>query len=153
MSSSKLVNGELVLIKINPGEDVITKIEDICILYGFKSASIIAAIGSLQQACYVYAKKDINNNCIIYSDSVYIDGPIELLNCQGICGEDLGEGTFTSHIHASFADRNNEVYGGHMLKDLNKVLVTVEITLLGYRESHIKKYYDNETGFNIFNLK
>lgn len=150
---SKFTDGEFVLIKINPGEDIITKIEDVCIQYDFKSASIVSAIGSLEKACYVYAKSDPITNKTVYSNPINVSGPVELLSCQGVFGEDLEQGKYTSHIHASFTDCNNKVYGGHMLKDSNLVLVTVEVTLIGYKKDCLKKFYDNETGFNIFKFK
>lgn len=152
MCSYKIVSGEFIVIRICRGEDLITTIENVCRESSFKGASIISAIGSLRSASYVYAINDKDLGKIVYSKPNIINGPIEILNCQGTYGIDHDKENTTTHIHATFTDSNNKTFGGHLTKGYNIALVTIEVTLAVFKDFAMYKRYDDESRFYIFDI-
>ena len=65
--------------------------------------------------------------CYGYVTAINLPTPIELVGLNGIiCAEPSGSAA--PHIHACFADKDGNEYGGH-LKEGNHVLVTVELVI------------------------
>lgn len=152
MYSYKNLSGEFMVIRIGRGEDLITTIENVCKENNFKGASIISAIGSLRCASYVYAINDEDLGKVVYSSPNIVNGPIEILNCQGTYGIDYDKQNTTTHIHATLTDSNNKTFGGHLTKGDNIALVTIEVTLVVFKDFAMYKRYDEESGFYIFDI-
>ena len=142
--------GRRVVGRLLPGTDLITGIEAMCQQHHVTSAMILAVIGSLTEAQMVYAVPDASGKIgIRYHDPVRIDGPLELLACQGVIGQ-AEEGALSVHLHGLISDPAMKVYGGHFLVGGNPVLATAEIIIQESRDVRMIREQDEETGFALF---
>jgi len=138
--------------RIYPGVDLIEGIKEICEKNNIEYGVIPTIIGSLSSGCIVYAiPHDGNKLGIKYSDPVHIEGPLELLCCQGFIGK--GEdGEFQIHLHGLLADKDMRVIGGHFVSQGNIVLATAEVMIHAVEDAGFIRKYDEETGFPLFNF-
>lgn len=142
--------GERIIGRILPGTDLMQGIEAVCQQYNVRYGIIVSIIGSLRKAQFIYPLPDKSNIMgIRYSDPVQIEGPIELLSCQGVIGHTV-EGDLSIHMHAVISDQNMRVYGGHLLPKGNPVLGTGEILIQECNDAKIVREHDEETGFMMF---
>ena len=96
-----------------------------------QAACVLSAVGSLTRAALRYANAPTGT---------VIDGPLELLTLSGT----LGVGGV--HLHASVADADGKVLGGHLMPGCN-VRTTAEI-VLGLLPGHVfDRAHDPMTGF------
>lgn len=145
-----LKKGKIILGRILPGTDFIKGIKKVCkdnhVMYG----TIVAAIGSLNRAEFIYAAPDKNAKIgIKYSESSHIEGPLELLACQGMIGQ-TSDGQLSIHLHGLMSDPDMKVYGGHFLENGNPVLATLEIMIHENQGIRMIREQDDETGFPVF---
>ncbi len=142
--------GRKIVGRLLPGSDLIKGIEEICRHHDVSGASILSVIGSLKKATIVYAITDDTRKIgIRYSDPARIEGPLELLACQGMIGQ-TEDGQLITHLHGLISDPQMTVYGGHFIEDGNPVLATAEILLQECRDVQLIKKQDAETGFPLF---
>lgn len=152
IESVNTTNYRAVVGRVMAGTDLIQGIEQICIENNVRFGVITTVLGSLSQGCVVYAKTDDKNKIgLKYSEPTFLEGPLELLACQGIIGEDES-GKFQIHLHGLIGDENLNIKGGHFLPDENKVLATAEIAILEISDSEFIRKHDEETGFKLFNF-
>lgn len=143
-------NGRQIIGRILPGSDLIKSIEKVCKDYNVRGGIVLSIIGSLQKAEFIYPLPDNTNIMgIRYSDPKKIEGPIELLSCQGTIGLNE-EGLHNIHLHAVLSDPTMKVYGGHLIDGGNPVLGTGEIIIQECDDARILREYDEETGFMMF---
>lgn len=143
-------NGRTIIGRILPGTDLIGGIEKICQDNDLNCGAIVAAIGSLSRGGFVYALPNKNTKMgIKYSDPTIVDGPLELLACQGMIGLTV-EGDRSIHLHGLVSDPDRKVYGCHFLENANPVLVTVEILIHEHEGVRMVREQDIETGFLLF---
>jgi uncharacterized protein len=136
--------------RILPGTDLIGGIEKICQDNHLAYGTIVTAIGSLSRGEFVYALPDKSAKMgIKYSDPTTIEGPLELLACQGMIGL-TAEGDLSVHLHGLMSDSNMKVYGCHFLKNGNPVLITVEILIHEHEGVRMVREQDSETDFPLF---
>ncbi len=129
---------------------MIEGIETICREHGVRRGAVVAAIGSLRRAQFVYAVPDEHSRIgMKYSDPVRVEGPLELVACQGMIGE-MAEGGLNIHIHGLMSGPDMTIYGGHFLEKGNPVLVTVETMIHEITNIRVIKALDEETGFPLF---
>lgn len=142
--------GRRVIGRLLPGTDLITGIEAMCHKGGVSSGSILSVLGSLAEAQIVYAVPDESGKVgIRYHDPVKIEGPLELLACQGVVGQtDAGE--LSVHLHGLMSNSAMTVCGGHFLADGNPVLATAEIVIQENSDVRTIREQDDETGFALF---
>jgi predicted DNA-binding protein with PD1-like motif len=142
--------GRAVVGRIFPGTDLIKGIEKVCQDNQVTSGTIVAGIGSLSRAQFVYAVPDKDAKMgIKYSEPVRVEGPLEVLACQGTIGL-TAEGQLGIHLHGLMSDPDMKVYGAHFLEDGNPVLVTVEIMIHENQDVRTAREQDLETGFPVF---
>jgi predicted DNA-binding protein with PD1-like motif len=142
--------GRRIIGRILPGTDLIQGIEAICLQNNVGFGIIVSIIGSLQKAEFTYPVPDITNKMgIRYCDPVKIEGPIDLLSCQGVVGR-TEDGETSIHIHAVICDANMRVYGGHFLAKGNPILGTGEILIQECNDAKIVREHDEETEFMMF---
>lgn len=155
MVKSKAVvssNNRLIIGRILPGVDLIEGIRDLCEKSGIKYGVITSIIGSLRKAGVIYAIDDEKAPLgIKYSDPTYFEGPLELLGCQGIIGED-DNGQFQIHLHGLMSDKQLRILGGHFIPDENIVLATAEVAIQAVEDVEFIRRFDVETGFPLFNF-
>jgi predicted DNA-binding protein with PD1-like motif len=145
-----LNKGKTIVGRILPGTDLISGIERICQDHHLNYGTIVAAIGSLSRAGFVYALPDKSAKMgIKYSDPTTVEGPLELLACQGMIGLTV-EGDLSIHLHGLMSDSDMKVYGCHFLKNANPVLVTVEILIHEHEGVRMVREQDIETDFPLF---
>jgi predicted DNA-binding protein with PD1-like motif len=143
-------NGRTIIGRILPGTDLIGGIEKICQDNHLAYGTIVAAIGSLSRGEFAYALPDKNAKMgVKYSDPTTVEGPLELLACQGMIGLTI-EGDLSVHLHGLMSDSDMKVYGCHFLNNANPVLVTVEILIHEHEGVRMVREQDIETGFPLF---
>ena len=142
--------GRRIVGRLLPGSDLIKGIEEICRHHEVVGASILSVIGSLKKATIVYAIVDDTSKIgIRYSDPARIEGPLELLGCQGMIGR-TEDGQLITHLHGMMSDPQMTVYGGHFIENGNPVLATAELLIQECRDVQLIKKQDAETGFPLF---
>lgn len=116
------------VLRLEPGEDVLKSIQRYCEEHDLTNGVVVSGIGSLD-GCTFFDPMEIPGKpgCYGYVTPIDIPSPIELIGLNGIICKD-SDGSPVPHIHASFADKNGNEFGGH-LKDGNHVLVTVELVI------------------------
>ena len=143
-------NKRTIIGRILPGTDLISGIEKICQDNHLAYGTIVAAIGSLSKGEFVYALPDKGAKMgIKYSDPTTVEGPLELLACQGMIGLTV-EGDLSVHLHGLMSDSDMKVYGCHFQKNANPVLVTVEFLIHEHEGVRMVREQDMETDFPIF---
>jgi uncharacterized protein len=92
------------VLRLVPGDDLRAALEsafaDLSRTHGIAAACIVSAVGGLSQAILRYADK---------SGGSEVNGPLELLMLSGTLSPD------GAHLHASVADAQGTVKGGHLM--------------------------------------
>nr|WP_300090301.1 PPC domain-containing DNA-binding protein [Sedimentibacter sp.] len=139
--------------RIPRGEDLLTGIREICEEYGIKNGYITGLLGSLDTGRFIYAIPNEEGKIgFVYSDSVDVEGPLELLAGQGIIGTE-DNGNLSIHLHMLVSDKYMRVFGGHFVDGVNRVAATAEIVIHEIENAEYKREFDNQTGFKLFKIK
>lgn len=142
-------NGRTIAARLLPGMDMLEGIEFICkqhkVLYGV----IACCIGSLSKTAFVLPVSKASAKIgIAYGDPIDLPGPVELLSGQGvICQSEDGE--YLIHFHATVADRNMKLWGGHFIAG-NIVLATIDLVIAEMDGMKLLRRFEEETGFLQF---
>ncbi len=137
--------GKRVFAKIRPEADFVQSITEIFEKSGFVTASIPVAVGSLKKLHFTFV-----NSEGAYSTPVVKEGKFELVQASGFLSRVSGKTEV--HIHASFADNEGRLFGGHLLERGNVVYATAEVMLDELSDIKFAKIYDSETGFKVFKI-
>ena len=137
------------MIRVLPGSDIIEGIEKVCQNMGVRSGAITCCIGSLQRASLLIAVPMNNKIGAGYSDPKVLDGPLELLSSQGTIGQEEGGGIFI-HLHGVVSNKDGNVYGGHLIKGKNPVLITCEMMVSQIEGINMIRAYDPEVDMKVF---
>ncbi|MEO5686659.1 MAG: PPC domain-containing DNA-binding protein [Burkholderiaceae bacterium] len=86
-------------LRLNPGDDLRAALDAALPALGAEAAFVVSGIGSLREARLRYAGRDVPHHVV---------GDLEILTLSGT----LGVGG--SHLHASLADADGHVLGGHV---------------------------------------
>lgn len=151
-TESVLVNkGSNIIGRILPGTDLLEGIKQMCNKYNVQYGVICTVLGSITQGCIVCVQSDEENPMAIrYSDPVIIEGPLEILSCQGIIGRDI-DNEFQIHLHGLLVDSNLKVIGGHFISG-NKILATAEVMIKSVQDAKFIRKYDKKIGFPLFHF-
>jgi len=125
--------GDLVFIRLFPGESIYEKLGEVCRKYYINSAVVISGIGQLKNFKLGYFKEKGN-----YTPR-HFKIPHELLSLEGNIVKQNEEYIF--HLHAVLGNEKKEVVGGHLIEGL--VEVTNEIILLKSKANFERKMEDN----------
>lgn len=143
IKENRMIAGRLL-----PETDLIQGLKEECRKNNIENGQIISCIGSLKKATYIYAVDDEDNKIKIkYCEPVIVEGPLELITCQGTIGHENGD--ISIHLHGMFSDKHTNIYGGHFYETGNIVLATAEFVILGFKAPVISRQLDSETGFNL----
>ena len=137
-----------VIIRIEPGSDIIESIEDVCRQLDIKSGVITCCIGSLQKASFLIAVPLENKIGAGYSDPKILDGPLEFLCGQGMIGKEES-GEYFIHLHGLVSDKDGNVHGGHLIKGKNPVLITCEIMISLIEGMEMIRTYDSKVDMKV----
>jgi predicted DNA-binding protein with PD1-like motif len=127
MQKAKGKVSDILVMRLQRGDEIIESIKQACREYGVKNGVILSMIGSLDGAKYFDPVKNLNAKAgISYADPIFLASPVELLSAHGeICHN--AEGEIFVHIHAAMADSQGNSYGGHLAEEGNKVMNTINI--------------------------
>ena len=124
------------VLRLRPGADLRLSLEaafaELANSSGISAACIVSAVGSLSRAALRYADKPSGSD---------INASLELLMLSGTLSPD------GAHLHASVADEQGEVRGGHLLPGCI-VRTTAEVVIALLPGWEFRRELDAATGFN-----
>ena len=118
-------------LRLNPGDDLRAALDAALADRGGAAAFVVSGIGSLREASLRFAGRDALHHVV---------GDLEILTLSGT----LGAGG--SHLHASLADADGRVVGGHVAPGCI-VRTTAEILLAVLDDVAFAREPDAATGF------
>lgn len=122
---------EVDVVRLAPGQDLRLALAHLARQRQWNAACVLGAVGSLSQAALRYAERDT---------ATLLDGPLELLTLSGTVG------TAGLHLHASVADADGGVRGGHVMAGCI-VRTTAEIVVGVLAEWTFERKVDDATGY------
>ena len=129
----------IVIVKIDKGEEMLEKIKEIALKESIKLASIQALGATNDFTVGVYKtdeKKYYSNEFKGNFEIVSLTGTINTMN-----------GKFYTHIHMSAGNDKGEVFGGH----LNRAMVSATCEMvINIIDGKVDRYFDEEIGLNLF---
>lgn len=140
--------GPAVFVRLSPGTDLITGIEEACRAHGVRSGAIVSCIASLQRASFFVVVPMDNAVGGGYSEPVHLDAPVEIVSAQGSIGAEA-DGALFVHLHAAVADSQGNAHGGHLLRGRCPVLITSEIVILPFTDLRLVRMHDAEAGMPV----
>ena len=118
--------------RLHSGQGLREEIEAFVKEQDLKAGVILICVGSLKRAVLRMAgAKEIKE----------YEGPLEIVSFEGTVGEG------GSHMHISIADKDGNVFGGH-LKEGSVVDTTAEVIIGVLENTTFKRKFDDETGFD-----
>ena len=124
------------VLRLSPGDDLRVSLEAAFAAlskeHGLEAACIMSAVGSLSRAVLRYADKATGSD---------INASLELLMLSGTLSAN------GAHVHASVADEQGEVKGGHLMPGCI-VRTTVEVVIALLPGWQFRRELDAATGFN-----
>lgn len=133
------VFGNKIIVKIDRGEEILSKIKEVAEKEKISLAEITAlgAVDGFTVGCYkTDEKKYYPNEFKGCYEIVSLTGTINAMN-----------GGYYSHIHMSAADINGNVVGGHLNKATVGVTCEAVITII---DGVVDRKYDENIGINLF---
>ena len=125
------------LIRVKPGEELLTQIKAYCEKRKIRSAVITHIIGSFSSAKLGFLK--VLPGKYITKE---IKGPLEIVACQGTIGTMASTGELVLHIHGLVSDESKAI-GGHINQAI--IFSTAEV-FIEETDFPIKRYLDSYTG-------
>ncbi len=127
----------LVIVKLDDGEDFFESMEKIVKSCDIESGIILSGIGQLKnfELGYFDGKK--------YTKKTF-EKPMEIVSMQGSIAE-------TFHLHCTLADEKQRVHGGHLFKAT--VNVVNEIVILRLNKIKLKREKDKKTGLKTLRIR
>ena len=102
--------GRKIVGRLLPDMELIKGIEEVCRYHDVAYGGILAVIGSLKEAKIVYVIPDeVGKIGIRYKSPARIEGPLELLACQGMVGR-TAEGKSAVHLHGLMSNPEMAVF-------------------------------------------
>lgn len=118
-------------LRLSPDQDLKKSIAEFCTQNNLQASTILSGVGSLKKSKLRLAGAD-----------KYFEKAerFEIVSLTGTCS------VHGIHLHASIADQNGSVFGGHLMDD-NIIYTTAELVFL--EQSHIKfeRSLDDQTGY------
>ena len=131
--------GNVIVARIDKGEEILSKIEEISLKENIKLANVnaLGATDDFEVGVYkVDEKKYYSNDFKGNFEIVSLTGTINTMN-----------GDFYTHIHMSAGNDKGEVFGGH----LNRAIVSATCEMVIYIiDGKVERYFDEEVGLNLF---
>lgn len=131
--------GNKIIARIDKGEEIITKMMEIC----EKEKIILANVNALGATNhFTVGLFDIEEKK--YYSATH-EGNFEIVSLTGTIS--MKEGEIYQHIHMSAADKENKVYGGH----LNSAIVSATCEMvIEVIEGKVERKFSEEIGLNLF---
>ena len=123
------------VLRLSPGEDLRVVLEaafaQLAREQGIAAACIVSAVGSLSRAVLRYAAEPAGSEIV---------APLELLMLSGTLSLD------GAHLHASVADAQGAVIGGHLMRGCT-VRTTAEVVIALLPGWEFRRELDQATGY------
>jgi predicted DNA-binding protein with PD1-like motif len=113
---------DILLVKLQPNQDVITGLEAACRQCGVVEAFVISAVGSLNEACLQYRVDGIARLRVITGPGLEVAGATGIISAGPAATSDTA-------ITAWVCDKDGHVVGGQLVRGENIVCVTFEFVL------------------------
>ena len=139
---------QVIMIRLLPGTDIIEGVQRVCENLDIEAGAIGCCIGSLQRASFLVAVPSKNKIGAGYSQPRRIEGPLELLSAQGSIGQEK-TGDLFIHLHAIVSDAHGNLFGGHVVKGKNPVLITCEMMIGRVEGVRMIPTYDPEIDMKV----
>lgn len=135
------------ILRIYPGEDLVSGIEEACKKHGIKYGIICSCIGSLESLYlqYYFEPKDPINAPFGPERDLILEEPTVLISGQGLVCENENDGTIDVHLHAVMRDNKGKVYGSHMPKGGNIAQYTIDVAILEVADMRLLRVWEEET--------
>lgn len=118
-------------LRLSPGEEVTSRLEQFVREASLKAAYIITCVGSVTSVKLRMADSK--------TIKVYNTGNYEIVSLVGTVSAG-------GHLHASFSDDQGNVFGGHVMGDMY-VYTTAEIILGDCQGAVFTREYDEKSGY------
>ena len=129
----------IIIARIDKGEEILDKIEEISKKENIKLANI-NALGATNNFTVGVFK---TNEKKYYSNT--FEGDFEIVSLTGTINTMNDE--FYTHIHMSAGNDKGEVFGGH----LNRAIVSATCEMIiNIIDGKVDRYFDEEIGLNLF---
>jgi predicted DNA-binding protein with PD1-like motif len=128
---------QIQVLRLKPGQDVKVEIDAYVKAHALHAASVISAVGSLNEANIRFANKD---------KSTVIKGPLEVVSLSGTLGLD------GDHLHIAVSDGAGKTTGGHLVEG-NKVFTTMELVIGVYPSLIFKRTLDSASGYKELDIQ
>ena len=131
--------GNIVIARIDKGEEIVGKIREISLSENIKLASVqaIGAVGDFTVGLYNTEKKEYRSRNFV--------GEFEIVSLAGTVNTMNGE--FYCHLHMSAGNERGEVFGGHLN---NAIVSATRETVINVIDGKVDRYRDEELGLNLF---
>ncbi len=130
--------GKNIVVRIDKGEDIVEKLIEIATFENINLASInaLGAVGKFTIGLFNTKEKK-------YFSNTY-EGDFEIVSLIG--NITLKDGQIYHHMHMSVADKNNNVYGGH----LNSAIVSATCEMIiNIIDGCIERIFNDNIGLNL----
>ena len=130
---------DIIIARIDKGEEILNKIEEIATKENIKLANINALGATNEFTVGVYnvnEKKYYTNEFTGNFEIVSLTGTINTMNDK-----------FYTHIHMSAGNERGEVFGGHLNKDIVSATCEMVIHII---DGKVDRKYDEDIGLNLF---
>ncbi|MBK9293810.1 MAG: DNA-binding protein [Oligoflexia bacterium] len=124
-------------LRLKPGDELKTEIQNFAIKHNLKAASIVSAVGSLREYSLRFANQ---------KNLTKANGYFEIVSLSGALSGD------SMHLHMAIADEKGKVIGGH-LGDKNIIYTTCEVTLVEQTNKEFLRELDSQTGYKELVIK
>ncbi|MBQ7560344.1 MAG: DNA-binding protein [Synergistaceae bacterium] len=137
--------GNKFFVRMDRGEEIIKTLQDFCVKERITLAEV-KALGSIDD--FEVALFDINDKKFHSNKFTF---PAEIVNLWGTIT--TKEGEIYSHIHMSAANKDGQVFGGHLVSAV--VFATCEMIIDDISEGNSNNYvverkFSDEVGINLF---
>lgn len=135
------VFGDKIALRLDPGEELLDKISEVCRRQGVRFGSItgIGAANHVTIGFYNLEKQE-------YSEKE-LDFPMEITSILGDVTRKDGE--VYLHVHINVSDEEGRTFGGHLKKCM--ISVTGEI-VIACIDGEVGRKADPATGINVFDF-
>lgn len=129
------------IVRMDVGEEIISTLQTLCMDADIRLAQV-RAIGAVEYA--VTGLYDVKEQ---QYHATKLDGPLEIVSLTGNITRKGAEPYI--HLHASFADREARLFGGHLTEAV--IGATCEMFITEY-SGQIQRRVCEKTGLNILNI-
>jgi hypothetical protein len=138
--------GRLIAVSLKPGDQLVTRIEEVCRQWGVQTGVIASAIGTISEV-YLRNPRDTTTLPIRQEhefapdiDTIVLRRSMEILSVQG--NITTLDGQLWAHCHGLFSEAGGNVRGGHIFRAT--IWSQGEVFIQELEDVYIDREYDRE---------